>query len=136
MKTRYSAILVFTLLLAGGLAHADAPLKSKLDLSTEQAGAVADIQADYRRTFAKKRQAFNRESRALRRARTANDPAAIAKQESVVAALKAEMTAIRIAENNSIRAQLTPDQQLKFDEVIAERAAMVGSSRDSNVTGR
>ncbi|MEL7538201.1 MAG: Spy/CpxP family protein refolding chaperone [Pseudomonadota bacterium] len=133
MKTKLLSLAAAGLMLLAGSALADAPLKSKLDLDMHQASAVADIQAEYRRTFSAKRQEFNRESRALRRARSANDVEAVARQELIVAALQQDLTAIRAAENAAIRAVLTPEQQSKFDAVLAERAAMVGSSRDSKV---
>ena len=118
MKAKLLSIVAFGLLLVAGSAFADAPLKSKLDLTVEQASAVAAIQADYRRKFAAVRQDFNRESRALRRARRADDAEAMAQQELVVADLQAQMTAVRMAENAEIRTLLTPEQQSKFDAVL------------------
>ena len=133
MKTRLIAILTSALLLAAGAAYADAPLKSSLGLDTDQARQVQEIQKKYRREFAATRQEMNRESRKLRRARNENDSALIAQQETIVAELQSRLRAIRSAENDEIRAVLTPVQALKFEQVIEKRRAMVGSSRDTRV---
>lgn len=133
MRSTLISLLGSGLLLMAGAAHADAPLKSSLDLNTDQAKQVQQIQKTYRRTFGAKRQEMNRESRKLRRARSDNDSALIEQQETIVADLQAEMRAIRTAENDEIRKLLTPEQNLKFDQVIEQRRAMVGSSRDTNV---
>lgn len=133
MRTRLISLLTSGLLLTAGAAYADAPLKSSLDLDTDQARQVQQIQKTYRRSFSAKRQEMNRESRKLRRARNDNDSALIAQQETIVADLQAELRAIRTAENDEIRKVLTPEQNVKFDHVIEQRRAMVGSSRDTNV---
>ncbi len=123
-------------LLALGLASAaaaDAPLKSSLDLTMDQAKQVQEIQAKYRKEFRSVRGDYNRESRALRRARVDNDAATVEKQEEVTAALEEQLRAIKNAENAEIYALLSPEQSRKFDQVIAQRRAMVGSSRDANI---
>ena len=136
MRSKLITLLSSGLLLMAGSAYADAPLKSSLDLDTEQARQVQEIQKSYRRTFGAKRQEMNRESRKLRRARNANDSALIAQQETIVAGLQEELRAIRSAENEEIRKLLTPEQNKKFDQVIEQRRAMVGSSRDASVFNR
>ncbi|MEM8817087.1 MAG: hypothetical protein AAFX56_09365 [Pseudomonadota bacterium] len=133
MQNTLSILLTSTLLLMGSAASADAPLKSSLGLDTDQAREVQLIQKSYRRSFSAKRQEMNRESRKLRRARADNDSAVIAQQEAIVAELQAELRAIRNSENEDIRKLLTPEQNLKFDEVIEQRRAMVGSSRDAGI---
>ncbi len=132
MKNQLTSLLA-GLLLISVAAFADAPLKSALDLDTDQAMQAQEIQKGYRRTFAAKRQKMNRENRMLRRARNDHDSMLIAKQETVVADLQAELTKIRTAENSDIRQLLTPEQNLKFDEVLEQRRAMVGSSRDASI---
>ncbi|MEM8682943.1 MAG: hypothetical protein AAGF72_05895 [Pseudomonadota bacterium] len=117
--------------LLAGTAQADAPLKSSLGLDTDQTREIALVQKNYRRSFSAKRGELNRENRKLRCAR--NDKALIADQEAIVAGLEVELRAIREAENAEIRKFLTPEQNLKFDEVIEKRRAMVGSSRDANI---
>ena len=136
MRSKLITLVSSSLLLFGGAAHADAPLKSSLDLDTEQARQVQEIQKNYRQTFRAKRQAMNRESRKLRRARNDNDSELIARQEAIVAGLQEELRAIRTAENGEIRKLLTPEQNKKFDQVIEQRRAMVGSSRDARIFER
>ena len=133
MIIRLWTLLAAAMLLLAGTANADAPLQSSLGLDTDQAREIAAIQKSYRRSFSAKRGELNRENRKLRRARIDNDSALITEQEAIVASLEAELRAIREAENAEIRKFLTPEQNLKFDEVIEKRRAMVGSSRDANV---
>lgn len=109
----------------------DAPLKGKLGLSNDQASQVREIKKKYRQSSRSKRQELHRESRKLRRARNANDSQAIAELEPVVEILKSELKQIRNSENNEIRKLLTPEQNQKFDQVLVQRRAMVGSSRDN-----
>ena len=99
----------------------------------DQAHKVTAIEKKHRLEFAAKRGDFNRESRVLRRARIGRDSAAIAKQEPVVAALQEELRKIREAENENIRALLTPTQRTKFEAVLEQRKAMHGSSRDEHL---
>lgn len=108
----------------------DAPLKGKLGLDNDQASQVREIKKKYRQSSRSKRQELHRESRKLRRARNANDSQAIAELEPVVETLKSEFQQIRNNENNEIRRLLTPQQNRKFDQVLVQRRAMVGSSRD------
>lgn len=130
---------ITTLLLIGSLslgtmsAQADAPLSTALELSVEQAHEVKQIQARYRKEFAATRGDYNRESRALRRARGASDAQEIARLEQVTEQLAAELSRIRAAEDAEIRAQLDDGQQLAFEAYIAQRQAMVGSSRDARI---
>lgn len=114
-------------------AAADQSLESALGLSRDQAHAVMAVEAKHRPLFAAKRGDFNRESRVLRRAHIARDSAAIAKQEPVVAALQQELRQIREAENEQIRALLTPAQRARFETVLQQRKAMHGSSRDERI---
>ena len=133
MSNRLLIMLAATTLLFAGSANADAPLKSSLGLDTDQAREISAVQKSYRRSFSAKRGELNRENRKLRRARIDNDSALITEQEAIVAGLEAELRAIREAENAEIRTFLTAEQNLKFDEVIEKRRAMVGSSRDANL---
>ena len=125
--------LVLGLLLIAPAAFADAPLKSKLGLDMDQAKVVAEIQAKYRKSKRSVRQELNRESRKLRAARSANDSAAVATQEAVVARLEGEMRGQILGEDDEIRKVLTPDQLAKFESYLEERNAMAGSSRDVRV---
>ena len=125
-------VLVASLLVSTA-AVADAPLKSKLDLDMDQAKAVAEIQAEYRKSKRSVRQELNRESRKLRRARSANDSQAVAEQEEIVARLEGEMRELILSEDDAIRGQLTPTQLAAFEDYLDERNDMVGSSRDVRV---
>lgn len=122
--------LLLGLTLLGVSAFADAPLKTTLGLDVEQARQVAEIQGGYRREYAAKRGQHNTEARKLRRARNANDSEQIAMQEEIVAKLKADLRAIKDAEDADIRKVLTAEQDQRFDAYIEKRNAMVGSSRD------
>lgn len=124
------SVLLLGLTLFPSKALADAPLKTVLGLDVEQARQVADIQGGYRREYASKRGVHNREARKLRRARIENDAEMIATQEKIVAQLKAELSAMKDAEDADIREVLSKEQNAKFDAYIAKREAMVGSSRD------
>ena len=130
MRTLFLSTVLFGLTVFSGNGLADAPLKTALGLDVEQARQVDEIQSDYRRQYAAKRGEHNREARALRRARIANDSEQIAAQEEVVAKLKAELREIKASEDAAIRKVLTPEQNEKFDAYIEKRNAMVGSSRD------
>ena len=130
MRTSTLSIVLLGLTLFSGAGFADAPLKTTLGLSVEQARVVGEIQGQYRRTYAAKRGEHNTEARKLRRARLANDSEQIAIQEQITAKLKEELKQIKAEEDAAIREQLTPEQNEKFDAYIAKRNAMVGSSRD------
>ena len=112
-------------------AYADARLEKKLGLDINQAKQVQEIQKKYRKMFSAKRQEFNRESRKLRRARIDNDSSTIAQQEQITAKLQEELKQIRHNENEEIRQVLTAEQSKKFEEIIKQRKASVGSSRDA-----
>lgn len=133
MRIRIILFITYTLLALSNAAHADAPLKSSLGLDVEQARQVQEIQKAYRRPFAAKRQEYNRQSRKLRRARSDNDLQLIEQQELVVAALREDLRQIRAAENADIRGVLDLEQRAKFEEVLQQRNAMVGSSRDAKL---
>ena len=114
-------------------AQADAPLKTKLGLDTETARVVDEIEARYRADFRGPRGDYNREQRALRRARKANDSAAIARHEANVATLEAKLREIILRRDDQVRAVLTPEQLVKFEEYVEVRNNMPGSSRDVHV---
>lgn len=128
----FTAVCVATLVVARPAA-ADQPLETALGLSRDQAHAVMAIEKTYRLEFAAKRGDFNRESRVLRRAHLARDSAAIAKQQPVVDALQQDLRRIREAENDKIRALLTPEQRVRFEAELARRKSMHGSSRDERL---
>lgn len=133
MPTRTLFTVIFIFLFSGHTAFADAPLKTRLGLDMDQAKVVDDIQARYRAAFRKKRSVYHREQRVMRRARKANDSALVAKQEPIVAGLKAELREIILSTDNEVRAILTPEQKKKFEDYIVERNSMKGSSRDVRV---
>lgn len=131
-------ILLMTLMLwlvvgAGLLpaaAFADESLQTALALDVDQARQVGEMQARHRKQFAAGRQAYNAESRALRRARLANDAAEIARLESLTESMRADLTAMRAGHDAEIRRVLRPDQSGLFDAHIVKRQQMRGSSRD------
>jgi Spy/CpxP family protein refolding chaperone len=118
------------LFLLAGTAYADAPLKSALGLDVEQAAQVAKIEEQARDAIRPLRTELNREERALRRARLADDSQAIAKQEALIEPLRRKFAAIHEAETKQIRAMLTPEQNTKYDKWLKTRDEMAGSSRD------
>ena len=105
-------LLVLTaLFFISGLSYADAPLKSALGLSMDQAKAVSEIQKRARKPYRSKRGEFTREERKLRRARKANDSALVAKQQRITEKLRAEVRQLKLAEDQAIRDVLTPEQR-------------------------
>jgi hypothetical protein len=89
MHIKHLLLVLGSLFLFSSYGYADAPLKSKLGLNTEQAKQVQEIQKKYRRKFSAKRQELHRERRKLRRARLENDSNAMAQQEKIIAKLAA-----------------------------------------------
>jgi Spy/CpxP family protein refolding chaperone len=119
------------LALPGAPALADARLDTRLALSVDQARQVNEVEARYRRVWASARQEFNRESRALRRARLANDGAEIARLEGVTGAMESDLIRTRAEWDDAIRALLTPSQMLEFEQHVRERKEMVGRRTDA-----
>jgi hypothetical protein len=95
--------------------------------------AVTAIEREHRPAYVAKRGQYTREARALRRARSQNDSAAVARQEPVVAALAAELKQLRDAQDDAIRALLDPRQQQAFAAYIVQRREMKGASRDERI---
>lgn len=124
------AVLFAGFVLLVNAAYADAPLKSTLGLDIDQAAKVDVIQKEARDAVRPVRETLNREERALRRAKIANDAAAIARQETLIAPLREQLAAIFAKESEEIRALLTPEQQTRYEEYLKVREEMVGSSRD------
>lgn len=119
------------------MAMADAPLKSALGLSMDQAKAATEIHTRRFPAFQKKRGEYTTQMRKLRRARIANDSAAVAREDAIARQLHSEMMALMHAEDDEIRKLLTPEQSRKFDDYLKLRREMVGSSRDDKeYTGR
>ncbi|MCW5964595.1 MAG: hypothetical protein KIT83_11200 [Bryobacterales bacterium] len=131
MSFRYTFLALAGLFLFIPAAFADAPLKSALGLTIEQARQVDEIQAKHRLQFASKRTERNTELRKLRRARLANDSKTIAEQEAITDKLLDQLRAIRASEDDAIRKLLNPEQEKKFEDYIKQRKEMVGSSRDA-----
>jgi Spy/CpxP family protein refolding chaperone len=132
MNLKRIFLILASLMLLTGLASADAPLHKTLDLNPAQTQQVKDIQQIYRKEFSAKRGELNRENRALRRARQANDSAQVAQLESKTSKLKAELQQVHSNENEAIRKVLNQDQLAQFEAVLADRKAKEGSSRDVN----
>lgn len=127
-----------SLLLALGLAlasaaFADAPLQARLRLDTAQSRQLAVLEASYRQEFAALRQDYNREMRALRRARLANDSAGIDRLTVVTEGLREQAKQMRVDQDAFISALLRPEQRPLFDAYVAERRQMAGSSRDERM---
>lgn len=125
--------LALLLVLAPGQGSADTPLTTALALSMDQSRAVNEIEAGYRKQFASQRQEFNRESRALRRARLAFDSAETARLEGVTEGLRQGLIRLRQAWDDEIRTQLTAPQKLAFEAHVEQRRQMAGSSRDERL---
>jgi Spy/CpxP family protein refolding chaperone len=124
------SFLVCGLLLIAISANADAPLKSVLDLSPDQAAQVAKIQKEARDSIRPVRGELHRQERVLRRARIKNDSDTVAEQEKRVEPLRMKLKALHESESKQIRTILTPEQNVKYDKYLQKRAGMVGSSRD------
>lgn len=136
MKNQPSYLVTFPLMMIAGLsllamtALADAPLKTTLALTIDQAARVDAIQTKAREAVRPVRGDLNREERALRRARIENDAAAIAAQEKEIEPLRAQLAAVFAEEEKQIRALLTPEQIVKYEAYLKVRDEMAGSSRD------
>lgn len=131
MKTNpIKTTLAVILLLVSGNAFADAPLKSALGLSIEQAAKVDAIQKEARDAVRPVRGDLLREERVLRRAKIANDAEGIARQEVVIAPLREKLAGIFAKESEQIRALLTPEQADRYESWLKVRDGMAGSSRD------
>ncbi len=131
MRNIYLLLIFASFFMFSPQAAADAPLKSALNLTIEQARETDAIQATHRRLFASKRQERNSELRKLRRAKLANDSKAIAEQETIAERLLNDLRQIRASEDDAIRKLLNPEQKQKFEAYIKQRKEMVGSSRDA-----
>ncbi len=132
MRTHLFGLLLLSLALAAP-AWADAPLDSRLALDADQARRLASIEASYRRDFAALRQEYNRESRALRRARLAGDSSEIQRLTAVTADMREQLKAMRETQDRQIAALLRPEQMALFDAYVQERRQMAGSSRDERL---
>lgn len=131
MRTPFVMLFfILALCLPATQAHADVPLASALGLDMAQAREVDTIQARQRKEFASKRQVYNRQSRALRRATLANDVAETARLTQLTDSMRVELSDLRTQHDAEIRAVLRPDQSRKFDAWIVQRQQMRGSSRD------
>ncbi len=126
-------LLFSSLLFTAAEIRADAPLANALELSNDQVVEVEQIQADHRKQFRAVRGDYNRQSRALRRARRAADAQQISLLESSTAALAAQLQQIQVSEDAAIRSLLTDQQLPLFADYVEQRRAMVGSSRDQRI---
>ena len=88
------------------------------------------IQKNARDAVRPVREALNREERALRRAKIANDDDGIARQETLIAPLREQLVAIFANESEEIRSLLTPEQKIRYEDYLKVRDGMAGSSRD------
>ena len=125
--------LVFFALSCSTPTWADASLDTRLGLDAGQSRQLAAIEATYRRDFASLRQEYNRQSRALRRARIANDSDEIARLGSVTESLGTQLAVMREDQDRRIAGLLRVDQQSKFAAYRKERQQMLGSSRDERL---
>lgn len=91
------------------------------------------MDAEHRRAFAALRQEFNREARALRRARLAHDSSGIERLTAVTESLRGQLAAMRQAHDERIAALLRPEQVPRFEAYLAERRQMHGSARDERM---
>ena len=128
-------VLSFVLAIAAFSAHADAPLNTSLSLDSDQAREISAIEAEVRKKFASIRQEHNRVMRAARRAGLAHDETEKVRLESEADVLLGQMQALRDDEESRIRKHLRADQSARYDEWLAEREAMHGSSRDATMLG-
>ena len=132
MKTNISKVIIaaLSLLVLASAAYGDAPLKSSLGLSMEQARLVAIIQKEKRDAIRPVRSELSRQERAQRRAKFAYDEAGMLALEEVIKPLRAKMREIMENEQAQIRELLTPEQNEKYTEVLKIQREMVGGSRD------
>lgn len=127
------ALAIASLLSVSMAAFADAPLSEVIDFSLDQARSVSAIQEEARLAFAVARGQHNRVRRALRRAEADHDAEQIQALSAELAHWQQEMRDIRNREDAQIRAVLTAEQLPAFEDWIAQRESMVGSSRDTRI---
>ena len=115
-----AALLLFiaTLALAdgrGGRGHAAQKLRD-LDLSDAQKAQIGQLQEQFREASREAFEAAREASREYREAKRAGDTAKMAQLRPQVDARRTELKNLRKAQNDQIRALLTPEQQKKWDE--------------------
>jgi Spy/CpxP family protein refolding chaperone len=123
--------ILMVLVVMGASMMADAPLKSALGLSMDQAKAVDEIKAKFQKPYIAKRHDLTNEERWMRAARVKNNSKEVAERQKTVERLAAEFKAIQMAEDAEIRKVLTPEQNKKFDDYLKLRQEMKGASRDA-----
>lgn len=119
------------LLLAACMMWGDAPLKTALDLSMDQARVVDEIEKKYQKPYVTKRHELNNHQRWMRAARIANDSKRVAEEEAIVRKSAEEFKQIQMDKDAEIRKVLNPEQNKKFDEYLKLRQTMHGSARDA-----
>lgn len=127
-----------TLLLAVALAAAtpalaDKPLAEMVELDPAQVQAHKALRAEHWPPFVKLRGEHQRQTRALRRAEKDGDLAEVERLSQQTDALLVAMRERRALHDRAIRDSLRPDQIAGFEAWLAEREAMVGSSRDARM---
>lgn len=131
MNTPWSTFALASILTLCSPAFADPPLKFALGLDMAQAAKVDAIEAKYRQPYVATRHDRNEELRKARRARVANDAAAMARHEAAGEKLHEKLRRIFHAKNDEIRAVLSAPQRVKFEQQLVANREMKGSSRDA-----
>ncbi len=126
-------LLMALLLTVAGPAMADKPLGQMVELDPAQIQAHKALRAEHWPPFVKLRGEHQRETRALRRAERAGDAAEVERLSRHTDALLVAMHERRAQHDQAIRETLRPEQIAGFEAWIAEREAMVGSSRDARL---
>lgn len=133
MKRLSTVLIVFALALGVPVVQADAPIATAVGLSMDQARQASEIQARYRKEFAKQRGEYTKVARHARAARVAHDAEKMARLEAEAEVLRQGLVDIRQREHAELRALLTPAQVPAFEAWLAENRQMHGSSRDERL---
>ena len=128
-----AAMLLAAGLVLAGPALADKALGEMVELEPAQVQTLKQLRDEHWPPFQRTRGEYQRQSRALRRAETAGDAVESERLGRETEALLAQMQQLRDAHDDAIRQMLRPDQVAGFEAWLAEREAMVGSSRDSRM---
>lgn len=89
---------------------------NELDLSDAQKAQIKQLQSQFRQASREASEAARAATKEYREAKRAGDTAKMAELRPQVEATREELKNLRKAQNEQIRALLTPEQQKKWDE--------------------
>jgi len=133
MSIRSLVASIGAALVLTGVAHAEAPLEQKLDLTMDQAKAVAEVEAEHRAAFRSVRGDLMRKLREQRAARHRKERADAEALELEIQPLREALREIRMREYAAIRAVLNAEQLEKYEALLVERHSVGRRSADDKL---